>query len=142
MTQKYPAQDIPATLARLIEAWHAHREAVQQLEEYRRANPPPPVPDGPLSVDALQAYHSRRMTYEAGLEEANGKVEATRGHLAELETEVQLFLPRGPRLLYEYQGARENVAGRYIIQHRLGRLTIRPHEAGPRMLPHHYGRRP
>jgi hypothetical protein len=134
MAERYPAEEIPGALARLLEAQHDLDEADRQLEEYRRANPPPSA-RRELSVDILQDYHRDRMNYEAGLEAAQGKLEASRERYEASLTEVRLFLPERRRLHYEYQGERENLAGRYIIEDTGRRLTIQPYADARRRAP-------
>jgi hypothetical protein len=126
MSQQYPADGIPGGLDRLIETWRDHGEAAKQLEDYRRGNPPPQAPRD-LDLDTLQDYHRRRMRYVAGLEQANLKLETSLRGYEDAQDDVRRFLPAGCRLLYEYQGAREDVAGHYLIQYRRTRFTIEPY---------------
>jgi hypothetical protein len=126
MSQQYPAQEIPGALDRLIEAWHDHEEASRELEEHKRTNQKPPVPSDPLDVDTLQDYHRRRMEHEAGLEEPTRKLDTARKNYEKLQDEVRRFLPQG-RLFYEYQGARAELADRYLIQDTGIRFTIEPY---------------
>jgi hypothetical protein len=141
MTQPYPAEEIPGALARLLEARHDLDEADRQLEEYRSANPPPSA-RRELSVDTLQDYHRDRMKYEAGLEGARGKQDASLERYEACLDEVRLFLPKRRRLHYEYQGEREDLAGRYIIEDTGRRLIIEPYPHARHRGPGAYGGRP
>lgn len=137
MTERYPTESIPGALERLIEAWHEVDEAGSLLEEYQRANPPPSAPRE-FGVDTLQDYHRDRMKHEAGLEQAKGKLDASLERYRACATEVRLFLPERRRLYYEYQGEREDLAGRYIIQDTGRRLTIEPYTDARRRGPGAY----
>jgi hypothetical protein len=133
MTERYSAEDIPGVLDRLIEAWHDHEEASRQLEEYKRDNPQPRTPGSPIDVDTLQVYHRRKMNYEAGLKKANSERETARKHFEELQEEVRLFLPQGPRVRHKYEGGRDDIKGsRYVIQYRGREFIIEPYSEARR----------
>jgi hypothetical protein len=142
MAQQYPPERIPGTLERLIEAWRDHGEAERQLEEYQRTNPRPAIPREPLSVDSLQDYHRERMEYEAELKEVRNREETSHEHHTKLQDEVRLFLPKRRRLFYEYQGAREDLAERYIVQDTGRRMIIEPYDDARRRGSGAHGRRP
>jgi hypothetical protein len=125
MPQQYSAEDIPDALDRLIEAWRDEGEARNQLADYRRANPQPQAPPD-LDLGTLQEYHRSRMRYVVGLNQANLRLETALSDYAAARDDVQRFLPEGHRLLYEYQGARVDIAGRFLIQYSGKRLTIEP----------------
>jgi hypothetical protein len=141
MTERYSAEDIPRALDQLLEAWRDQGEARNQLEAYRSVNPKPHAP-ADLDLDTLQDYHRRRMRYEAGLEQASLKLETSLRDYTETQDDVRGFLPRNRRLIYEYQGAREDIAGRYIIQDTGRRFIIEPYNAARRGGPGAYGGRP
>jgi hypothetical protein len=126
MTPQYSAEDIPDALDRLIEACRDHGEATNQLEDYRRTNPQPQAPPD-LDLATLQDYDRSRTRYEAGLNQANLKLQRSLSEYTDAQHDVQRFLPEGRRLLYEYQGAREDIAGRHLIQYRGRRFTIEPY---------------